>query len=340
MRFAARGAWRAAAFVASIFFLAGCQGGSPVAPPTSPAVSTPAPSPDIAQGVRFGSPRGAAAIALAGLLGGYDLVGPFGPSSSLEFVGSPDQLVAQLASGQLDAALLPVNVAATLFNRTNGGIELAAITAEGLLYAVSNDPTVTSFSDLAGRNITAFGLGATPQFVIEFLSQYNNVAVDVDYTAEAPEAVAHLVSGQSDIGILPEPFVTSTLKQADDFQVAFSLNDAWLSATGSPLVTTALVFRTDWAAQHPELAQSVLEQVGESISWVKGHPASAAQILASAEILPNAAIAEAAIPRTNLVFLTGPQMRDITLEFLTVLHDANPESIGGQLPNATFFYPN
>jgi NitT/TauT family transport system substrate-binding protein len=262
---------------------------------------------------------------------------------SLELAGAPDQLTAKLATGELDAALLPVNLASVLYNRTDGDIRLAAITGMGLFYAVANNalrgdsPEITSFADLADANVVSFGLGATPQYVIEYLAQYYGTNLDITFTAEPPEAVAQLLAGQAHVGILPEPFVTSLITQNPDFEVVVSLAEAWEQATGSPLVTTALVFRTEFLTAYPQTTQYLNDAVASSIVWVKENPADAAVVIAEQMILPSVEIAEAAIPRTNLIWLTGETARTSTTDFLTVLYNTNPSAIGGNIPDAGFF---
>lgn len=294
--------------------------------------------------IRFGAPRGAAALALTQFFMGDTGEGTFdGIPFSLELAGAPDQITAKLATGELDAALLPVNLASVLYNRTDGDIRLAAITGMGLFYAVANNalrgdgPELTEFAQLDGAKVVSFGLGATPQYVIEYLAQDNGIKLDITFTAEAPEAVAQLLAGQANFGILPEPFVTSLLTQNPDFDVVVSLADAWEQATNSPLVTTALVFRADFLATYPQTVHYLIAAVDSSISWVNAHPADAAVIVAEQMILPTAEIAEAAIPRTNLVMLTGAAARTATLDFLTVLYQANPVAIGGSIPDDDFF---
>jgi len=294
--------------------------------------------------IRFGTPRGAAALALTQFFLGDTAEGTFNAVPfSLELAGAPDQITAKLATGELDAALLPVNLASVLYNRTNGDIKLAAITGTGLFYVVGNSalwgdrPEIPSFADLAGAQVVSFGLGATPQYVIEYLTQHYDIDLDLTFSAEAPEAVAQLLAGQAYFGILPEPFVTSLIAQDPDFKVVVSLGEAWELATNSPLVTTALVFRADFVARYPQTAQYLIEAVGRSIAWVTDNPSAAAIVVAEQMILPTAEIAEAAIPRTNLVMLTGEAAKTATLEFLTVLYEANPMAIGGNIPDADFF---
>jgi len=82
----------------------------------------------------------------------------------------------------------------------------------------------------------------------------------------------------------------------------------------------------------------LISDVRASINWVNANPTEAAEILANEEILPSAAIAAAAIPRTNSFPLVGSAARAAANEFLTVLFDANPESIGGSIPGDGFYF--
>ena len=49
---------------------------------------------------------------------------------------APDEVVAKVVSGELDIAAVPTNVAATLYNKTQGGVQLAALNTMGVLYIV------------------------------------------------------------------------------------------------------------------------------------------------------------------------------------------------------------
>ncbi|MEG2074540.1 MAG: ABC transporter substrate-binding protein, partial [Angelakisella sp.] len=51
-----------------------------------------------------------------------------------------------------------------------------------------------------------------------------------------------------------------------------------------------------------------------------------------------AAVAKKAIPKCNIVFLAGEDMKQAASGFLKVLFDANPQSVGGKLPDEEFYY--
>ena len=53
-----------------------------------------------------------------------------------------------------------------------------------------------------------------------------------------------------------------------------------------------------------------------------------------------APIAEKALPYCNIVCLTGAEMQEALSAYLQVLYDLNPASVGGKLPEDSFYYVN
>ena len=53
--------------------------------------------------------------------------------------------------------------------------------------------------------------------------------------------------------------------------------------------------------------------------------------------LAKAAVAEKAIPRCNLCFITGEQMQAQLAAFLQIMGETAPNSIGGQIPGDDFY---
>ena len=64
----------------------------------------------------------------------------------------------------------------------------------------------------------------------------------------------------------------------------------------------------------------------------------AAELIVDFDIIAKAEIAKKAIPECNIVFKTGTEMRETAGGFLQVLYDANPQSVGGKLPDEGFYY--
>ena len=64
----------------------------------------------------------------------------------------------------------------------------------------------------------------------------------------------------------------------------------------------------------------------------------AAALIADYGIVESAAVAEKALPRCNIVCLTGQEMFEKLSGYLQVLAEENPESVGGRLPEDRFYY--
>ena len=115
------------------------------------------------------------ACAFAEPINVYALKGPTGIGLSylmdeeaynFTLAGAPDEVVAAVASGNADIAACPTNLAATLFNKTKGNVQLAALNTLGVLHVVSSDHSIASVADLAGRKVYATGQASVPEYVI------------------------------------------------------------------------------------------------------------------------------------------------------------------------------
>ena len=89
--------------------------------------------------------------------------------------GAADEVVSKITTGELDIASVPSNLAATLWNKTNGGVQVLGINALGVLYLVTKGETVNSLADLKGKTIISSGKGTTAQYTVEYLLKANGI---------------------------------------------------------------------------------------------------------------------------------------------------------------------
>ena len=98
--------------------------------------------------------------------------------------GAADEIVPLLVKGDLDAAAVPANLAATLYNKTNGAVEVACINTLGVLYIVESGDSIGSVEDLRGKTIYASGKGATPEYALNYILTENGIDPEKDVTIE------------------------------------------------------------------------------------------------------------------------------------------------------------
>ena len=252
-----------------------------------------------------------------------------------------NDIVPRLTNGELDIAAIPTNLAATLYNRTDGGIKLLALNTLGVLHILENGDTVNSLADLEGRTLYATGQGSNPEYVLNYLLEANGLdpAADVDIQWLASEELtARMASGDIDLCMLPVPAATTVMMQNSDVRDAIDLNDAWTESGAQGTFTMGcLVARTEWLEDNSELVPGILEEYAASIDYANSNPEEAAVLIEQYGIVPKAAVAQAAIPQANMVCVTGEDMKGIA-DYYQVLFDADPTSIGGAIPGEDFYY--
>ena len=255
--------------------------------------------------------------------------------------GAADEVVSKITTGELDIASVPSNLAATLWNKTNGGVQVLGINALGVLYLVTKGETVNSLADLKGKTIISSGKGTTAQYTVEYLLKANGIDpetdVTIDYKAEHADAATAIASAETAIAVLPQPFVTTVTMQNADVSIALDLSVEWENTTGEKLPMGVIIGRTEYVKENPEAVNAFLDQYAASAEYVNANPADAA-VLSEKFGLIKAAVAEKAIPYCNIVCLEGDEMKTALTGFYQVLFDFNPQTIGGTIPSEDFFY--
>lgn len=312
------------------------------APETSAPVETTAqPTQEAAGTVRFAVLNGPTGVGAAKLMADSE-AGATSNTYEVEVFTANDQVAAGLTNGEIDIAAVASNVAANLYNKTDGGIQMLAVSGLGVLYILENGESVHTMADLAGRTLYATGQGANPEYVLNYLLTENGVdPADVDIQwVTADEITTLMVSGGAELCMLPVPAATAVQLKNADVREALDLSAEWDNLqNGSHLTMTTIVARTDFIQENPQAVENFLADYQASVDYVNGDPAAAAELVAGYGITANAQIAEAAIPKCALVFITGPSsMRSAIQGYYEVLYQANPDSIGGGIPDDAFYY--
>ena len=260
----------------------------------------------------------------------------------LQLYGTADEIVPLLTKGELDMAAIPANLAATLYQKTQGGIQVMAVNTLGVLYVVEKGDTVHSVADLKGRTILSTGKGTTPEYVLRYILQQNGIDPDQDVTiefySEATEVTAQMAVAQDAIAVLPQPYVTSASMQDDTLRVALDLTEEWDKVCDTQLITGVTVVRTEYAQEHPDVVEAFLKDYTASVDAANNDPDGTAALCEEQGVVAKAAIAKAALPNCNIVCVTGDEMQADVAGYLQVLYDADPAAVGGAMPDDAFYW--
>lgn len=295
------------------------------------------------ESVRIGSLKGPTSLGILDLMDRAEKGETKHPYEFRMAVGA-DELLPLMAKGELDMALIPANVAAVLYHKTEGGVCVVDINTLGVLYLVTGDEAVAGSADLKGRTICLTGKGATPEASLRYVLDRSGLGEGdyvLEYRSEATEVAALLAEDPSRVGLLPQPFATAALMQNGDLRIAIDMNAQWeqlQGGEGGGMVTGVTVVRREFLEEHEDVVEDFLEEHGSSVAAVNGDPEKGAALAVRAGIVAKEAIAAEAIPRCNLVCVTGEEMKAALSAYLEALAGFDAGLIGGALPEEDFYY--
>lgn len=144
---------------------------------------------------------------------------------------------------------------------------------------------------------------------------------------------------QLGIALLPEPKVTVVKSKNADWNTSLDLTAEWekVSLAGS-LVQSCIIIRKEFADAHPAEVAAFLKEYETSVNFVNEDIDAAAELIAQAGIISQAALAKKAIPGSNIKYSDGAEMKAALSEFYNILYSVEPKSIGGKLPNDDLYY--
>lgn len=252
-----------------------------------------------------------------------------------------DEIMPMMIKGDMDIALLPANAAANLYQKSDGAITVIDINTLGVLYVVSADDSIATVEDLKGKTIYLTGKGTTPDYALQYLLAQHDIdlsEVTLEYKSEATEVAAVLKENPDGIGLLPQPFVTAACAQNEQLQIVLDVNAEWEACNGgNGLVTGVTVVRTAFLNEHPEAVDVFMKEHEASAAFVNSNVEEAAELVAARGIVEKAPVAAKAMPKCNITYIDGEEMKQALSGYLTTLYEQNPEFIGGAMPGDDFY---
>jgi len=265
-----------------------------------------------------------------------------GVETEFTIATAPDQVTQDIISGNYQIASLPVNLAATLYNKTEGAVILGAVNTLNVLDIVADQAAeIEQVSDLKGKTIVAFGQGGTSEYVLDYVLEANGLTpgtdVNIEWEAETTTVVAKMISGEATIALLPQPFATQAIMKSPNATIALDLGEAFKQASGTDVQTGCIVVQKEWAENNKPIVKAFMEAYEDSVDIINKDDDAAAQTIVDAGVLGDADLAKAAIPNCGIVYEPADQAQDSLNTYYGILFDSNPQSIGGTVPDDVFY---
>ena len=253
-------------------------------------------------------------------------------------------LASKFNTGDYDIIHCPSNVGAILYNNTD--LKEEAVVADignlGLLYIMTTDPSVQSMQDLQGRNVYSIGEGGPPEYTMGYLLEQEGLTdVNMSFKSTPFEVLNLLQDEENSIALLPQPFVEVAKLLVPGINTPIDITQEWDSLdleNGAESVTTITIVRKSFLEEHEEAVVEYLNMCKASVDYCLTNPKEAAAWTDEFETFLNGEVAEAAMPYVNMCAITGNEMKDKLSGFLQIMHDYNPDAVGGAMPGDDFYY--
>lgn len=260
-----------------------------------------------------------------------------------KIAAAADEFTSSLIKGDIQLAAMPCNAAAALYNKSSGKIKVIGINTLGVLYILDTGSTVQSVADLKGKTVYLTGKGTTPEYTLRYLLKKSGLDPDNDvkleFKSEAAEVAAIMAKGDKDvIAMLPQPYVTTVMMNNSNVRIALDVTEEWekLAGSESTVVTGVIVVNTHYYNSNRAAVDKFMEEYKASVEYVLENVDDAANLVEKFDIF-KAAVAKKAIPYCNITYVTGSDMKVKVENYLKVLYDENPASVGGAMPESSFY---
>jgi len=257
-----------------------------------------------------------------------------------EIIETPTLMMGKVLNNEVQIAAVPTNLAAILYNKTEGEYQFLAENTLSVLHIVGRED-ITSLEDLVGKKVITSGKNTVVEYAINYILKSNNLMdkIEVEYLPDHASTAQTILAGDADYAILPQPFVTQVVMTDKNIKRYIDLNDEWtkIDNNNSVLCMGCLIVNKEFYDNNTAFVEAFLKLYKQSVDFTNNNPEEASIMIEKAGILPKAKLAELAIPDSNIVFKNAADSKAEITEFLTILFESNPASIGGKMPDEGFF---
>lgn len=250
-------------------------------------------------------------------------------------------ITGKFLNGEINIASVPTNVAATLYNKTEGKVRMLAVNTYGVLSILEKGNTIKSVADLKGKTIYSTGQGQNPEFILKYILTENGINPETDVTinfVSSEDLVAKLISGEAEVALAPEPAATTVMVKNQELNRALSINDEWAKVSDSKLMMGCIIALDSYVTVNEKAVEKFLEEYEKSVKFATENIDETATHCAAYNITATDVIAKKAIPTCNLCYVTGSDMKNNVNAYYNVLFNADATSVGGKLPADDLFY--
>ncbi len=280
---------------------------------------------DSSYAVKVSAPNGAPALSLATLAAKNP--------ENYTFVAA-ETISAEFAGNKADFIIAPINAGAKLYKMGKSTYKLAAVVTWGNLYFASQKKNF-KLKDIKKSELTLFGENTINSSIALAALEKNKITPkSVNYLAGAANTQALLLSDLDAIVLTAEPALTAA-KMKNPKIVSYALNDLYKKSTGfDGFAQAGLFVRAETVEKNPQAVEAFIAQAEESCKKCSANLPEVVSAAVELKILPNAKIAETAIPNCAIRFMSAKEAKSQ----VETAANIDIKQYGGALPADDFYF--
>lgn len=254
-----------------------------------------------------------------------------------------NSIMEKIDSGKLDIAVLPSNLAATLYNKEHN-VTMTSIINLCAIKVISQDQNIKSLDDITNQRIFYAGENNEVGAILGILTNaknFNARNANVIYKPTVEEVLSNVSADSKSLGIVTQPQAGLTARLNNSLYEILDVADQWHKIYGqnSNPVSLVTVVNNNFLKQNKNLFLKFIEDEKESINNVNSNPAQAAYAIN--EIMNsnnNNQYNATDISNCNIVYFDGNDMKTMASDFYKLIYDWDPSYIGNVIPDDKFYY--
>jgi len=244
-------------------------------------------------------------------------------------VEGADPLVAAFGSSSYDVIVAPTNLGAKLYD-AKPDYQLIATISWGSYYLISK----SNINGMETLDIVAFGQNQIPDALMQYVLEGLDIEFEVEYLDSVSSVASDFVIDGSKVYLMSEPSLSVIASNNEGIDM-FDLQSAYYTLTGYEDFPQASVF------VHQSLTdqdvQKIKDDFASSIDLLHKNLESSADLARKIGISMEKEIIIQSIPRSNIEFKDSQDIKGDIIFFLGLLKGFNPNFVGENLPNDTFY---
>lgn len=291
--------------------------------------------------VNIAAPLGTPAIVLSRIVVNKKITDDI--DVDFQLLNGPAEIPVLLKKQSIDLMFMPINLAAKLYNTAEINYKLFNVIIWGSFHILTTDKNINNIDDLVGKDLYLFGKGASPDILTRFFLKTNGISPDDDLNLiykQTNQNAQLLIANKIKTALFSEPVATQVMMKNDDVISVVDYNKEWSILFGNDISITqaGFIINNDFTKKNPEIVSKIESALKKELSEIVSNPEEFATYSVENNFFPNKEVIINSVEKLNLNYKSSIQAKNEVENYLQILLDSNPKSVGGKLPVDDFFY--